>query len=110
MIQEERRLKSLLSKAAYDDYTMKIVSNIHQDIMCSWYAVQTYDNALRDIKRKNPHITAQELAICNAYREAAYRVFYECRELYLDALILSGKMTQVERDESLEYAKKKRYA
>lgn len=89
---------------------MNRATKIHGSISSSWYAVQAYCDALRDIKRKNPQITSQELAICNGYREAAYRVFYECRELYLDTKILAGKITQAEKDEGMEYVKKQRYA
>lgn len=88
---------------------MNIATKLHGSITNAWYAVRIYGNALKDIKRKNLRIAPQELAICNGYREAAYRVFYECRELFLDSQVCAGKLSQVEREEGMEYARRQRY-
>lgn len=110
IVRDEKKIKSLLSKGVYDEYTMKRATKLHGSITNAWFAVQIYGDALRDLRRKNLRITLQELAICNGYRETAYRIFYECRELFLNAEFHVGKLSQTEREEGMEFARKQRYA
>ena len=110
MVQDEKRLKSLLSKGACDESTMKIASDIHVDITNSWYGVKIYESSLKETKRESLRMTPQELMICNGYRTAAYRIFYECRELFLDAKVRTGRLSQAKMDEFMDYARKQVYA
>lgn len=109
LIQDGERLKSLLSLCVYDESTMKKAHHLHVSVSSSWYGIMVYGNSIQEIKHKRLQITPQERAICDAYRDTGFRIFYECRILYLDAQLLTGKITQDERDKSLDYAKK-RYA
>ena len=111
IVREEKILKSILSRDVYDEYTMNRVTRVHGRITSAWHSVKICGNALREMKTKSKHIqiTPLEFSISSGYRSAAYKVFRECRELFLDAEVRTGRLSLIEREECIEYVRKQRY-
>ena len=104
-----KELKALLSGGTHDKHAMNRAFHLNVDISSGWSGVFVYGNAIKDVERKSLRLTPQGQAIFSGYLEAAHQVYYECHVLYLDAQVLTKKITQAQRDEDVEYARK-RYA
>lgn len=104
VMQAGKKLSLLLSKGKYDEHVMDRAFHIYENLKEAWYGVQVYGNAL---EHKGLQTTLEERTMCERYHNVAFRVFYECLALYLDAQVRTGELTQTERIECLDNVKRR---
>ena len=104
VIEVGKRLTLLLSKGKYDEQIMNRAFHLYESLKGAWYGVQAYGDSLES---KGLQTTTDERARCERYSAAAFRVFYECLTLYLDAQVCIGHLTPAKRERRLKNVRRK---
>lgn len=109
MIREGKNLESLLSKNKPDEYIVERAFHIYIIVSSAWYGIDICRESFDTIKYQNIRLTPEEKAIYEQYYRVGYLVFYKCRELFLDARVIAGKITREKRDEQMREIEQKFY-
>lgn len=96
----EKNLISCLVKGDYGEGTMERAFNCYVSISSAWYGIVGCRKALDAVKHKD-RLTLEEKAIYEEYRRMGYLTFHRCREMYLDAKVMAGKLTQEGREKDM---------